>query len=151
MKGCTNYKQATTPTFPSSLPFCPPPLYTHSRHAPGEEVDTDDSLEDVGEEWPDFEEPSIARQREFHQVSHTHSYITFCCHLCTHHFILSSITALILILWTHPQINTMLTIISRYSLLPMPTSISFYPHVVLVWSGTRRLSCWPANSHSGNL
>lgn len=97
MKGCTNYKQATTPTFPSSLPFCPPPLYTHSRHAPGEEVDTDDSLEDVGEEWPDFEEPSIARQREFHQVSynciltHTSLYVVI---MCTHHFMLSSISAL---------------------------------------------------------
>ena len=67
MKGCTNYKQATTPTFPFLSSILSP---THSRHAPGEEVDTDDSLEDVGEEWPDFEEPSIARQREFHQVSY---------------------------------------------------------------------------------
>ena len=34
-------------------------------------MDADDSLEEVGEEWPDFEEPSVARQREFHQVSHS--------------------------------------------------------------------------------
>ena len=39
--------------------------------APGEEVDTDDSLQDVGEEWPDFEETGLARQREFYQV-HTY-------------------------------------------------------------------------------
>ena len=107
--------------------------HAHSRHAPGEEVDTDDSLEEVGEEWPDFEEPSVARQREFHQVSPsctTHSYITSCC-----------------------QINqsVMLIIVSRYSLPSMHTHPHHStPHVVLVWSGTGRLPCWPANSHSGS-
>ena len=60
---------------------------------------------------------------------HTHSYITSCC-----------------------QINqsVMLTIVSRYSLPLMHTSTSFPLHVVLVWSGTGRLPCWPANSHSGS-
>ena len=41
----------------------------HRKYNPREEVDDPEGApEDLGEEWPDFEEPSIARQREFHQV-----------------------------------------------------------------------------------
>ena len=39
------------------------------KYLPDEDVDVpDESLEDCGQEWPDFEHPDVARYRMFYQV-----------------------------------------------------------------------------------
>ena len=44
-------------------------MYLCRRKVPEEGTDAPElTLKDIGEEWPDFEEASLALQREFHQV-----------------------------------------------------------------------------------
>lgn len=43
-------------------------FHIFSKHAPDEDVDAGEQ-EEVGEEWPDFEDPDVALHREFDQVT----------------------------------------------------------------------------------
>ena len=49
---------------------CVPRFLTLRKYQADEDVDMpDESLEECGQEWPDFEHPDVARYRMFYQVA----------------------------------------------------------------------------------